>query len=201
MKTVYSVYGASGHGKVILEILESMGYTVNDLYDDDPGKKFLLDYKISNDKTILESPDVCWIIGIGDNEIRKKIAGGNLLNYGNAIDPSAKISKRAQMGTGVVIMPGVTINSSTIIGNHTIINTNASIDHDCTIGNYSHISPSATLCGGVNIGEGTHVGAGAIIIPGITIGKWAKIGAGSVIIKDIPDSATVVGNPGKIIRN
>ncbi|MFN5705836.1 MAG: acetyltransferase, partial [bacterium] len=29
---------------------------------------------------------------------------------------------------------------------------------------------------------------------------WCTIGAGSVIIKDIPDFATVVGNPGRIIK-
>ena len=32
------------------------------------------------------------------------------------------------------------------------------------------------------------------------IGEWCTIGAGAVIIKDIPDGATVVGNPGKIIK-
>ena len=35
--------------------------------------------------------------------------------------------------------------------------------------------------------------------PGIKIGKWCTIGAGAVIIKDIPDGATAVGNPGRII--
>ena len=196
----YCIYGASGHAKVVIEILETSGYSINDLYDDDAEKINLLEYKVSNNKQLFNLPGVNWIIGIGNNEIRKKIAENNNLNYGNAIDPSAKISKRAHIGKGVVIMPGVTINSSTIIGNHAIINTNASIDHDCVLGDYVHASPNVCLCGGVSVREGTHIGAGATIIPGIVIGKWARIGAGSVIIGDIPDHATVVGNPGKIIK-
>jgi acetyltransferase EpsM len=52
----------------------------------------------------------------------------------------------------------------------------------------------------VTVREGTHVGAGAIIIPGVTVGKWAVIGAGSVIIRDVPDFATVVGNPGRVVK-
>ncbi len=200
MKTEYYIYGASGHGKVIIEILEGLGYTLMGLYDDDPRKIILLDYKVSNDKEILKLEGLNWIIGIGNNVIRKKIAESNLLIYGLAIDSGANISQRIQIGKGVTVMPGVSVNSSTVIGNHVIINTNASVDHDCIISDYVHISPNVTLCGGVNVGEGTHIGAGATIIPGIKIGKWAKIGAGSVIIKDVPDYATVVGNPGKIIE-
>lgn len=42
--------------------------------------------------------------------------------------------------------------------------------------------------------------ANAVIIGGITIGNNAKIGAGSVVINDVPDNATVVGNPARIIN-
>ncbi|MDQ2720952.1 MAG: acetyltransferase [Bacteroidota bacterium] len=200
MKTGYCIYGASGHSKVIIEILEKSDFRINCLYDDDPKKKLLFEYSVSNQRSILTLPNVSWIIGIGNNIARKKIAKNNLLDYGIAIDKSANISKRTIIGKGTVIMPGVTINTSTIIGNHVIVNTNASIDHDCILGDYSHISPNATLCGGVSVGEGTHIGAGATIIPGIKIGKWAKIGAGCVIIKDVPDYVTLVGNPGKVIK-
>jgi serine acetyltransferase len=81
-----------------------------------------------------------------------------------------------------------------------IINTAAVIEHDCVIEDYVHISPNVTICGHVKIGKGTHVGAAAVIIPGIKIGAWCTIGAGAVVIRDIPDGATVVGNPGRIIK-
>ncbi len=92
------------------------------------------------------------------------------------------------------------INVDTKIGKHCIINTAASIDHECVLEDFVHISPNATLSGGVYVGEGTHIGSGAVIVPNIKIGKWATIGAGAVIIRDVPDYATVVGNPGRIIK-
>jgi acetyltransferase EpsM len=97
-------------------------------------------------------------------------------------------------------MAGVTINSTVSIGKHCIINTNASVDHDCLLEDFVHVSPNATLCGGVRIGEGTHIGASAVVIPEIKIGQWVTVGAGSVVINDIPDYATVVGNPARIIK-
>jgi serine acetyltransferase len=39
-----------------------------------------------------------------------------------------------------------------------------------------------------------------VIIPQISIGSNVIIGAGAVINKDVPDGATVVGNPGKIVN-
>ena len=200
MECNYCIYGASGHSKVIIEILENSGILIQGLYDDDVQKSTLLDYKVGHDKEIFKNNEISWIIGIGNNKIRKKIAENHLLKYGLAIDRSASVSKRAVIGKGTVIMPGVCINSSTIIGTHAIINTNSCIDHDCIIEDYVHISPNATLCGGISVGEGTQIGAGAVIIPGIKIGKWATIGAGAVIIKDVPDNSIVVGNPGRIIK-
>ena len=198
MESTYCIYGASGHSKVILEILENSGQIIHSLYDDDVNKLSLLDYKVTHQNNIFEIESICWIIGIGNNKIRKRIVADHSFKYGLAIDKSANVSKRTTIGNGTVIMPGVSINSSTTIGEHGIINTNSSIDHDCVIGDYVHISPNAALCGGITVGEGVHIGAGAVIIPGIKLGKWATIGAGSVIIKDVPDFSTLVGNPGRL---
>jgi acetyltransferase EpsM len=185
---------------VIIEIIENAGNSIKGLFDDDPLKERLLDYEVSNENSIFDLQGVVWVIGIGNNEIRKKVAEDNLLKYGTAIDSKATISARIEIGVGTVIMPGVTVNSSTIIGKHCILNSNSSVDHGCILKDYVHISPNATLCGGISVGEGSHIGAAAVIIPGIKVGKWATIGAGSVIIKDVPDFATVVGNPGRIIK-
>lgn len=192
--------GASGHAKVILEILETAQITVDGLFDDNPAILRMWNYTVNRYPGHFNPSKDELIISIGSNAIRKRLAEKLGVNYGKALHPASTISPRAMLGAGTVVMAGVTINADVVIGEHVIVNTNASVDHDCTLEDYVHISPNATLCGNVCLGEGTHVGAGAVIIPGITVGKWAVIGAGSVVIRDVPDGATVVGNPGRIIR-
>jgi sugar O-acyltransferase (sialic acid O-acetyltransferase NeuD family) len=194
------LFGASGHAKVIIEILEKLGVKVIGLFDDNPHIKQLLDYPVYGPYDPANPIADTLIISIGNNTYRKKISELYSFRYGMAIHPSAMISSRAIIGNGTVIMGNAIINSGAQLGNHVIINTAASVDHDCRIGDFVHISPNATLCGGVSVGEGTIIGAAAILIPGVNVGKWATVGAGSVVIRDVPDNATVVGNPGKIIK-
>lgn len=194
------LYGASGHAKVIIELLEQQQLDISGLIDKDPTIKNLLGYPVYStlNESLLHKGEV--IISIGNNIIRKRIAEALIVNFAKAVHSSANVSSRCIIGQGSVIMAGVSINSEATIGKHTILNTNCSIDHDCIINDFAHISPNAAIAGNVKIGEGTHIGIGANIIQGINIGKWVTIGAGAVIIADVPDYAVVVGNPGKIIK-
>ncbi len=194
------LYGASGHSKVIVDILKSNNLAINGFFDDNVSIDFYNGYKVEHDLTKLNNSPTQFIVSIGSNIIRKLIVEKLLSKFIKAIHSSAQLSPSAQIGEGSVIMANVSINSSAIIGKHCIINTNASVDHDCLIDDYVHLSPNVALAGNVKVGEGTHIGIGSSVIQGITIGKWVTIGAGAVIIRDIPDFAVVVGNPGKIIK-
>lgn len=200
METKITLYGASGHCKVIIDILKCNSVTIDTIIDDNPKSDTILELPVVKNSAFNFSGVKNMIISIGNNKIRKKISSEIKVNYVNAIHPSAVISRSVSLGEGSVVMAGVVINPDAAIGNHCIVNTGAVIEHDCHIGDFAHISPNASLAGNVKIGEGTHIGIGANVIQGIKIGKWATIGAGAVIIKDIPDYAIVVGNPGKIIK-
>jgi len=193
------LYGASGHAKVIIDILIKNDIKITAIIDDNTAINNILNFSVNRKNEVTINENV--IISIGNNRIRKKISENlDKQNFGNATHPNAIIANTATIDKGTVIMANAVVNADAKIGKHCIINTNAIVEHDCIIGDFAHISPSATLCGNVIVGEGTHIGAGATIIPNIKIGKWCVIGAGSVVIKDIPDHTKVVGNPAKIIK-
>ncbi|CAL1519253.1 acetyltransferase [Chitinophaga sp. MM2321] len=198
--TATFIYGASGHGKVIIEILEANGMEIGGVFDDSMSVTTLLDYPVAGFDPLKVNGTAQLIISIGNNRVRKKIASELQVTFGKAIHPAANISPRCTIDEGTVVMAGVTVNSHVQIGRHVIINTNAVVDHDCLLEDYVHISPGVALAGNVQVREGTHVGIGATVIQGIKIGRWCTIGAGAVIRKDVPDYGVVVGNPGRIIK-
>jgi len=193
------LYGASGHAKVIAETLKENGIEIEGVYDDDASLQSFGNYPFLGVLNTSNKQQE-FIISIGKNINRKKIASHLQVSWGKAISKYANISDSASIGNGTVVMKGVNINADVNTGNHVILNTNCSIDHDCIIEDFVHIAPGSTLCGNVFVGEGTLIGAGSTVIPGIKIGKWCMIGAGSVVTKDVPDNVTVFGVPAKIIR-
>jgi len=195
-----NLYGASGHCKVIIDIITNIGLTINKIYDDNKDVNEILNFKVTKSENLSKSENEFFIISIGNNKIRKNISKKFDLKYIKAVHKSAIVSSSSTINHGTVVMPGSIINSNVKIGEHCIINTASVIEHDCQISDYVHICPNVSLAGGVNVGEGSQVGIGATVIQGIKIGKWSIIDAGSVIIRDVPDYSIVVGNPGKVIK-
>ena len=189
------LYGASGHAKVIIDILKSLNIKVDALFDDDDSINELLSIPVKHHWNG-ESPV---LISIGNNLARKQIVD-KLQNcdFATLRHPSAIISPSVRMGRGTVVMQGAIIQSGVVIGSHCILNTGASVDHECVVEDFAHISPQATLCGNVHVGEGAWIGAAAVVIPGVRIGRWSIVGAGSVVVHDVPDGAVAYGNPCRI---
>ena len=194
------LFGASGHAKVICDILMLRNIPVRGFIEDDPEKKELWAIPVVGTTDQYNSEWQPCIISIGNHHIRRRIADRIRFRYEKAIHPTAILASSVRVDEGTVIMAGVAVNPDTTIGKHVILNTRCSVDHDCHIGDYVHIAPGATLCGGITVGEGTLIGAGATILPNITIGKWSTIGGGAVVTRDVPDGVTVVGNPARLME-
>lgn len=191
------LYGASGHAKVVLDIVSKANMVVPCLIDDNPEVEELEGLPVYHSAEGL-SPI---IVTVGDCSIRRKIVQKlGKREYVTVIHPRAVKADSASLGIGTIVMAGAILNPYVTVGNHCIINTGASLDHDVKIGDFVHIAPHCTLCGEVTVGEGTWVGVGTTVIQGIHIGRNCYIGAGAVVVEDIPDGTLCYGNPARVIK-
>lgn len=188
------VIGASGHGKVIADIIKCSGDKFVGFLDDDTSKLNILGCV----DDCVRFADKYFVIGIGNNAIRRRIAEKYPnLRYYTAIHPTAVIAENVSIGKGTTVMANVVVNVNTHVGRHCILNTSSVIEHDNTIADYVHISPGAVLCGTVNIGSNTQIGANAVVKNNITITNNVTIGCGGVVIKNVNKNGTYIGLPVK----
>lgn len=201
------IFGASGHARVIADIVKKSNDELVGFLDDnlDIQGNLIFDNKIvlgtTKEEDVKKYEDCYFIIGIGSNKVRKLIANKypNLKWY-TAIHPNAIIGDEVLIDEGSVIMAGVIINTGTKVGKHCIVNTSVSLDHDNVLEDYVHISPGSHLAGNVKVSEETWICTGVTVINNITIAKNNVIGAGAIVIKDIEESdSTYVGIPVKKI--
>lgn len=202
-----AILGASGHGKVVADTAECLGWGRIEFFDDAwPNSSFNGAWPIVGNSIDLlgrlaEYSGV--VVAIGNNTIRSNklrelsAAGAPLVTL---IHPGAFVSKYARVGDGGVIFAGVQVNAYATIGNGTILNTACSVDHDCVLAEAVHISPGAHLAGGVKVGSRSWVGIGASARQLITIGDDVVVGAGAAVVNDVPDGFVVAGVPAKRIK-
>ena len=200
------IIGYSGHAYVVAESYISKGnkleyYTSLLKVENNP---FNLAYLGCETDPNFRGWDMrlAFILGIGDNNLRYKVAQLLLSKsqiIESVIDLNSIISKSANIGVGVFASKGVLVNAFSKIGDFTILNTGCIIEHECEISTSVHIGPGAVLAGNVKIGKRSFIGANSVIKQGVEIGDDVIIGAGSVIINNISSNTKIVGNPGRII--
>lgn len=99
-----------------------------------------------------------------------------------------QISFRCKIGYGFYIGHGGPV----VVSRYTKFGDNVNISQFTTIGTNNEE--------GASIGNNVYIGPNVCIVGGVKIGNNVTIGAGSVVIKDIPDGATVAGNPARILN-
>ena len=197
------VFGASGHGKVVIDTLRRAGYEVALLVDDDARRTgdVLLGHAVAGSRDALLSARTragCGIVAIGGNAARLAVADwlrASGFGFRAVVDPSAVVSAAATIGAGTLVMAQAVVNADASVGEHVIVNTAATVDHDCVVGDGVHLAPGVHLCGDVRVGRGTFIGAGTVVVPGVRIGAGVVIGAGSTVLADVADGARVAGSP------
>jgi sugar O-acyltransferase (sialic acid O-acetyltransferase NeuD family) len=196
-----AIFGAGGHGGVIADSAESLGWNVSFFSDGHSGR--VGEWEILGSGALLlerarEFEGV--IVAIGANAARldwlnrMQTAGARIATI---IDRTAIVSSRASIGEGCFLAPGSIVNRAAVIERGCIINTGATVDHDCHVGEACHLSPGVHLSGTVCIGRTSWLGTGTSVRNNIVIGDAVVAGVGSVIVNDIASGLTVVGVPAR----
>lgn len=207
------IFGASGHGKMVVDIFEKEGkYTILGFLDTykDIGED-IAGYKIIGREEDLPSllsqyPGCKVFVAIGDNWTRKKIVDSLRtiapdVEFATGIHPSVQIGKGVRIGKGVVIGAGAIVDVEANIEDFVIIGKLAIVNHESTVLDFSSLGPAAVIGGNVSIGEFSAIAMGATIKHGVSVGNHTVIGAAALLMHDCGDNLVMYGVPAKEIRS
>ena len=114
------------------------------------------------------------------------------------------ISQIARFLTGIEIHPGATLGAGILIdhGMGVVIGETAELGDRITIYHGTTLGGTGKEKGKRHptVGNNVVIGAGSKVLGNIKIGSNSKIGANSVVLDDVPEGATVVGIPGKVVN-
>ncbi len=203
------IVGAGGWGREVLAQMQG---------DPDHGKVWSISGFLDNRADILDvfgvdvpivgdplsyqrKREEAFVCAVGDPHARHRYTQP-LLSQGAefiTIRTNAYLSPRVRMGRGCFICHRVQLSPDVQLGEFVNIHSNTLLGHDVQVGAFAQIGAMVFVGGGVSIGNFVTIHPHATIIPGIRVGKGATVGAGAVVVKDVPDGATVFGNPARIV--
>lgn len=157
------IIGAGGHGRVVAEIAEDIGYEEIAFLDDNSPEAI---GKISEIEKFKEQYSDAFV-GIGNNKLRGKLIQ-KIHDCGYTvpilIHQSVYVSRTATIGIGTIIEPKAIVNANSHIGEGCIISVGSIVDHD------------------VEVGACCHINVGAIVKAGGKIESFRKLEAGEVVL-------------------
>lgn len=207
------IVGAGGHARELLDLVEAinaegeryevLGYLVDPEYaaagtviHDRPvlgGLDWL-------DRYAAEASVVC---GIGYPHVRHGMvqrAAARGARFVSLVHPRALLTRRVELGSGVVIAAGCILTNQIRLGDHVQLNLSTTISHDCVLGAFASTGPGVHVAGSVVLEEGAYLSTGVSVIPGVRVGRWAVVGAGAAVVRDVPANAVAVGVPAEVKR-
>lgn len=197
------LYGAGGHGKMLIDLLRAQGhYPIHAIIDDSltPGSQVMGVQVLGGGQMLSElyrqgiRLAVNAVGGISSIAVRieifRRLAQAGFA-FPSLVHPRAVIEPGARLGPGAQVFSLAYVGSEAQVGFGTIVNTGAIVSHDCRLGDYVAVSPGAILAGEVEVGSRALVGMGATVNLRVRIGGGARIGNGATVKADVPEKGVV----------
>lgn len=206
-----AIIGAGGLGRETLALINQINNQQPSWepigFFDDRAQKGSVINKISvlgRIDEIKTAGDIWFVMAIGAPASKESVATRihSSVKFATLIHPLAVVAnpETVTFGEGCIFTAGAKATTDITIGKHVLINLNATIGHDSNVGDFCSIMPGANIAGYTTLSQSVLIGSGASVINQSKLGKGVKIGAGAVVIGDIPDYATAVGVPARIVK-
>lgn len=156
------ILGAGGHGKVVKEIAEALGYTKIAFLDDNGTEAI---GRIADSQAFVDEYKAA-LVGIGNNKFRGELLARleeEGFNIPVLIHPTAYVSKSAVIGKGTVVEPLAIVNASSNIGIGCIVSVGSIVDHDAVLEDCVHVNAGAICKAGSFVAKGTKLEAGQVV--------------------------------------
>ena len=208
----FGIFGTSGMAREAGDIAYELSYKpIYIARDQDELDAWNFPEDVLLEGEISRIEDIPFAIGIGNNQIRERVAKRytGTIKFANLIHPSATFGRLQKQALskqyGLIICAGARFTNNIQVDDFCIVNQNVAIAHDVMIEKFVHLAPGSIVSGNVWIEHGAWLGAGAIVNQGhdaekLRIGQNTVIGSGAVVIKSCEPNATYAGVPAKRIK-
>lgn len=193
------IFGAGGYALEIYDVIRAAALRNVDGFVIDPGYPAPTGFPAPVAFCVVNFSQCAGALAVGDPRARRRIAEGLPdWTWPYLAHPSAVVSPGASFGRGLYVAQFACVNRGAALGEHVHVNVAAIVAHRVVVGDFVQIGPQAQLLGDCVVGSDVEIGAGAIILPRIRVGNGVTVGAGAIVTRDVPDGATIRGEPARV---
>lgn len=199
------ILGLGAHGPEMAEIVDRVNgvrriWNLLGFISPDGRKvgEYVNDYPVLGTmETLKDYPNAC-VVPHGEVPQRLEVPRHQLVSL---IDPSAFVSRTAQIGVGCVIFPHCYVGLNARLHDFVMCLSGCIINHDNVIEERVFLASGVTLAGYVHVESDCYLGQGCNVRQYLRIGRGSLIGMGAVVVKVVPPNSVMTGNPAWKLRD
>jgi acetyltransferase-like isoleucine patch superfamily enzyme len=117
------------------------------------------------------------------------------------VHASCHVHSTCRLGDGCLVYPLSNLDQEVELAPGVLVNNSVVVSHNSRVGVAAYCSPGVVLSGHVTVGDEVFLGAGTLVANNRRIGHRARVGIGTVATHDVPDGASAIGNPMRLLEH